>query len=47
MDLKVNRQSKPPLHLQPKAQVKHLIRAGRNAPCPCGSGKKSKHCCGA
>ncbi|MBR6903393.1 MAG: SEC-C domain-containing protein [Bacteroidales bacterium] len=19
---------------------------GRNAPCPCGSGKKVKHCCG-
>ena len=30
----------------------HLKRAaskqkvGRNAPCPCGSGKKNKHCCG-
>jgi tetratricopeptide (TPR) repeat protein len=21
-------------------------RVGRNAPCPCGSGRKSKHCCG-
>ena len=21
-------------------------RIGRNAPCPCGSGKKYKHCCG-
>jgi SWIM/SEC-C metal-binding protein len=21
-------------------------KAGRNEPCPCGSGKKSKHCCG-
>ncbi len=21
-------------------------RAGRNEPCPCGSGRKSKHCCG-
>ncbi|HMW30894.1 MAG TPA: SEC-C metal-binding domain-containing protein, partial [Plasticicumulans sp.] len=20
---------------------------GRNAPCPCGSGRKYKHCCGA
>ncbi|MGI6100528.1 MAG: SEC-C metal-binding domain-containing protein, partial [Kiritimatiellia bacterium] len=20
---------------------------GRNAPCPCGSGRKFKHCCGA
>ncbi|HAS27623.1 MAG TPA: hypothetical protein DCR59_00205 [Dehalococcoidia bacterium] len=23
------------------------IKVGRNAPCPCGSGKKYKHCCGA
>ncbi len=22
-------------------------KTGRNAPCPCGSGKKAKHCCGA
>ncbi|MDD4985294.1 MAG: SEC-C metal-binding domain-containing protein [Dehalococcoidales bacterium] len=21
-------------------------RVGRNEPCPCGSGKKYKHCCG-
>ena len=21
-------------------------KIGRNAPCPCGSGKKYKHCCG-
>ncbi len=21
-------------------------RVGRNAPCPCGSGKKAKNCCG-
>ncbi|MGB5924788.1 MAG: SEC-C metal-binding domain-containing protein [Dehalococcoidia bacterium] len=21
-------------------------RVGRNDPCPCGSGKKYKHCCG-
>jgi len=32
MDLKVNRQSELPLHLQLKARVKHLIRAGRLAP---------------
>lgn len=32
MDLKVNRQSELPLHLQLKAQVKHLIRAGRLVP---------------
>ncbi len=23
------------------------MKMGRNAPCPCGSGKKYKHCCGA
>ena len=22
-------------------------KVGRNQPCPCGSGKKYKHCCGA
>ena len=22
-------------------------KVGRNAPCPCGSGRKYKHCCGA
>ena len=21
-------------------------KIGRNDPCPCGSGKKAKHCCG-
>jgi hypothetical protein len=24
---------------------KHVTKVGRNAPCPCGSGKKYKHCC--
>src|ERR1700690_1613730 len=23
-----------------------MAQIGRNAPCPCGSGKKFKHCCG-
>lgn len=22
------------------------MKVGRNDPCPCGSGKKAKHCCG-
>ena len=22
-----------------------MVRIGRNDPCPCGSGKKYKHCC--
>lgn len=29
-------------HVKPTAQ-----KVGRNEPCPCGSGKKFKHCCGA
>ncbi|MFH1003204.1 MAG: preprotein translocase subunit SecA [Chloroflexota bacterium] len=29
----------------PKAKVSGK-KVGRNAPCPCGSGKKYKHCCG-
>ncbi|KIQ95165.1 hypothetical protein LH47_00712 [Anoxybacillus thermarum] len=26
--------------------VKKAVEVGRNEPCPCGSGKKYKHCCG-
>jgi len=26
--------------------VKKAVEVGRNDPCPCGSGKKYKHCCG-
>ena len=29
-----------------KAPVKKGEKVGRNDPCPCGSGKKYKHCCG-
>ena len=30
-----------------KAQPKRVsVKVGRNDPCPCGSGKKYKHCCG-
>jgi len=29
-----------------KAQPKKSIKVGRNDPCPCGSGKKYKQCCG-
>lgn len=31
----------------PKAPVTVEQRVGRNDPCPCGSGKKYKRCCGA
>jgi preprotein translocase subunit SecA len=29
-----------------KTPVKREVKVGRNDPCPCGSGKKYKHCCG-
>ncbi len=29
-----------------KAPVRSGIKVGRNDPCPCGSGKKYKECCG-
>ena len=28
-----------------KQQVRKFAKIGRNDPCPCGSGKKYKHCC--
>ena len=31
----------------PREPVKKGQKIGRNDPCPCGSGKKYKHCCGA
>ncbi len=32
---------------QPRPQpVRKIKKVGRNQPCPCGSGKKYKHCCG-
>ncbi len=31
---------------QKKATPKRVQKIGRNAPCPCGSGKKYKNCCG-
>ena len=30
----------------PVVQVKAAPKVGRNEPCPCGSGKKHKKCCG-
>jgi hypothetical protein len=35
-----------PLPQNPPKSAKTL-RPGRNSPCPCGSGRKYKHCCGA
>ncbi|MCX7960465.1 MAG: preprotein translocase subunit SecA [Burkholderiales bacterium] len=31
---------------KPRPVVRHGAKVGRNAPCPCGSGKKYKHCHG-
>ncbi|MBU4175922.1 MAG: SEC-C domain-containing protein [Actinobacteria bacterium] len=32
--------------LNPPEPVKFQAKVGRNEPCPCGSGKKYKKCCG-
>ncbi|MDE2849895.1 MAG: SEC-C metal-binding domain-containing protein [Acidobacteriota bacterium] len=38
----------PPTRPQtPRTVVRSQAKVGRNAPCPCGSGKKYKKCCGA
>ena len=31
--------------IKPKQPVLKKVKIGRNDPCPCGSGKKYKHCC--
>jgi len=36
----------PPLPVDPVEQIKADEAPGRNDPCPCGSGKKYKKCCG-
>ncbi len=33
--------------MNPKEPQRIVQKVGRNAPCPCGSGKKYKKCCGA
>lgn len=33
--------------VKPKQYVRPSPKIGRNSPCPCGSGKKHKKCCGA
>jgi SEC-C motif-containing protein len=33
--------------MNPKGQPVQVTKIGRNDPCPCGSGKKYKKCCGA
>ncbi len=36
----------PPLPDAPVEQAQRAAVTGRNDPCPCGSGKKYKKCCG-
>jgi uncharacterized protein YecA (UPF0149 family) len=38
------RAPRPAQHGQPRPEP--APRVGRNQPCPCGSGRKSKKCCG-
>ena len=33
--------------VDPKQPTRQVSKVGRNEPCPCGSGKKYKKCCGA
>ncbi len=33
--------------MNPKGPPRQAVKVGRNDPCPCGSGKKYKKCCGA
>jgi SEC-C motif-containing protein len=32
--------------INPKGPQRMVSKVGRNDPCPCGSGKKAKKCCG-
>jgi SEC-C motif-containing protein len=32
-------------HITPRTVIRSGPKTGRNDPCPCGSGKKYKHCC--
>ena len=34
------------VHVDAKQSLKKVGKIGRNEPCPCGSGKKFKKCCG-
>ena len=42
----LTRKEAPPQRQPQKAAVPAGKKVGRNDPCPCGSGKKYKHCCG-
>ena len=36
----------PPRERKQETVRRDMPKVGRNDPCPCGSGKKYKHCCG-
>ena len=42
-DFRLQRQAEPSA---PTSNPQHTPKIGRNGPCPCGSGKKYKKCCG-
>jgi len=42
----LERRSKEPQQPLPSMEPASSTKVGRNAPCPCGSGKKYKRCCG-
>ena len=42
----LTRKEAPPQRQPQKAAIPAGKKVGRNQPCPCGSGKKYKHCCG-
>jgi SEC-C motif len=47
MDLERSMVSGQPIVVDAKGQPVSPGKIGRNEPCPCGSGKKYKRCCGA
>lgn len=47
MDLKRSLISDQPVFVDADGRATSRRKLGRNAPCPCGSGKKYKRCCGA
>ena len=44
--LQIDQNKKPSVSGSTKAPVIEYSKVGRNDPCPCGSGKKYKKCCG-
>lgn len=40
------RAQRPPANVMEWIREREVASAGRNDPCPCGSGRKFKHCCG-